>query len=207
MKGQTALELVADYRWVHIHNTITRRNTHNCLILALQILWWNSNCLCSSNFLKEGQALMVAWGGGITWLLMITMLSNLLPPLQRWTINVPCVSSTKSKWRRSGLPRTTSQLSLVAFHHYLNKEMNQKKCHAREKLATLSSQYFLTCEEERGVTCKSVISCHDLHSKLKIETCKTYSIVFLWNFVLEKNNFLLLKLHTEHFRVLIMEDT
>ena len=149
------------------------------------ILWWKSNCLCSSSFLKEGQALMAAWGGGITWLLMITMLSNLLAPLQRWTINVPCMS-TKSKWRRSALPKTTSQLSLVAFNHYFNKEM--KKCHAREKLATLSGQYFLTCEEERGVTCKSVISFHDLHSKLKIETCKMYSIVFPWNFVVEKNS-------------------
>ena len=97
-------------------HTITRRHTYNCLIHAHQKLWWNSNCLCSSSFLKEGQALMAAWGGGITWLLMITMLSNLLAPLQRWTINVPCVS-TKSKWRRSGLLRTTSQLSLVAFHH------------------------------------------------------------------------------------------
>jgi len=34
------------------------------------------------------------------------------------------------------------------------------------------SQNFLTREEQRSVTCKSVVNCHDLHSELKIETGK-----------------------------------
>jgi len=54
---------------------------------ALQILWWNLNCLCNSSFTKEGgQAQIATWGFHMAasndWLLMITMLSNLLAQLQ-----------------------------------------------------------------------------------------------------------------------------
>jgi len=50
-----------------------------------------------------------------------------------------------------------------------------KKFHSRGKwqLPPKSiSKNFLTCEGQGGVTYKSVVNCHDLHSELKIETGK-----------------------------------
>jgi len=66
MKGQTVLKLAADYGCVH---------THTAYFHALQILWWNSNCLCNSSFIKErGQALhdcnLRFPHGSITWLIV-----------------------------------------------------------------------------------------------------------------------------------------
>jgi len=70
-------------------------------------------------------------------------------------------------------PRT-SHLCLSAFHHPLNRKKNEEIPCQRDVEPPLQSisQNFLTCEEQRSVTCKSVVNCHDLHSELKKETGK-----------------------------------
>jgi len=68
----------------------------------------------------------------------------------------------------------SSSERLGAFHHHLNRKKNEENS-MPEGMATPSSQIsqnYLTCEKQRGVTCKIVVNCHDLHSDLKIENSK-----------------------------------
>jgi len=51
-------------------------------------------------------------------------------------------------------------------------EKRMKKFHARGKWQLPPVYISKFHEEQRGVRCKSVVNCHDLHSDLKMETGK-----------------------------------
>ena len=87
-------------------------------------------------------------------------------------VNAPCVSTTANggDWLRQ-------EHSIYVCKHFtitLTEKKNEEIPFQREVATPLQSisKNVLTCEGQRGVTCKSVVNCHDLHSELKIETGK-----------------------------------